>query len=438
MIKRIDAVMAGMITTICIVAFVLISIRLFAKEVLVDAIGIRNETISFLADFTWGDQLSKYQEKQISSEFTDEYYEIREIYDSAILNSDNENENESTAGDEKRSVLNRYEKVVSEVKSDINDYCNRHFILRPYLTDIRIKANSLLHWDMAYARNDGDEYMLHNGVVDRAVSKAKTQQTPDLSVKNAADKNNARYIYLQFPYRVTHSDSYVPYGAENKSNENADDYLDLLRANGVTVLDLRKELESIGWDNHEGYYLTDSHWTTDTGFKASGIISKFLSDNCDEFVYYPKHHDAASYEITSVDLKNPMVRERVNLYLPGFDANLRFICLEDEKEYDIESVGGFTESIFDMKKAEPGHFSNVLSAYSVSMVGKSLLTETKNEGAQAKTGTVLFISNSFSWYIIPYLALDCDKVVFLHIDARDCAAGVIEELKPDVVIEAPF
>ena len=437
--KVVFHVSTRIITAITIVSFFLIFIRLFAKEVLIDALDVQNEVVSFISDYTWGNQLSKHQVRKNAPGYSDEYDVLRKVYDETVLARHNEMEMADTEDAvESISILDKYETKVSELKSDINFYCNHHFILRPFLTDIKLACANIVNWNMAYAQNDGDEYMLRNGVVEQAVTEVDNELMADTSVFDAATRNGANYIYLQYPYRVNSFDSYVPYGAANYSNQNADKYLDSLRASGATVLDLRKELASIGWDLHDGYYLTDKHWKTDSGFVAAGVISKYLSDNYEGFVYHPEYHDKSSYDIKTIDLNNPMIRESVNLYFPKFEANLRYICLEDEKEEDIELLGEFPDTIFDVTKIESGRFSNVLTAYSTSRVGESFLTETKNELDYDHSGTVLYISNSFSWHIIPYLVLDCDKVVFLHIDAIDCAEGIIERIKPDVVIEAPF
>jgi len=435
-----SAIAATAITIISLMSFILIFARLLAKEILVDALDISNETISFIADYTWGDQLSRHPQKKEAKGFSEDYSEIRKIYDETILVNQTEGDEIPNSVDtsEDKSFLEKYKSDISELKSNINKYCNNHFIIRPYLTDIKLACSRMVGWNMAFARNDGDEYMLHNGVVDKAVTKNNTTCVPDISIKEAADKYGVQYIYLQYPYRVKSLDSNIPFGVENWSNENADKYLESMRLSGARILDLRKELENSGWDAHEGYYLTDKHWTTYSGFLSAKVISKYFADNLEGFTYHPEYHDESSYVIESVELNNPMIRENVDLLLPGFDVEFRYICLEENRDDDLELVGGFTDSVFDMTKAETGRFSNVLTAYSVSRVGASFLTETKNEMNYDHPGTVLFISNSFSWYIIPYLALDCDKVIFLHIDAKECAPDIIERVRPDVVIEAPF
>lgn len=426
---------AGIITGVCILFCVLIVCRMFAKEVLVDTLNIRNEFVSFAADYTWGDQLSDYPlEKKLSGN-SQEYVKLRMIYNDAHM--------EETVDDSKEvvvdiSFIHRYEEKINEMKSDINNYCNHHFLFRPYLTDLRMLYARIIHWNMAYARNEGDEYMLSNGVVDTAVAKNVGNEELDLTVKNAAEKYGVNYLFLQYPYRVNYSDSYIPYGVENWCNENADAFLNALRECGGKSFDLREKMFENGWDNHEGYYITDKHWKTDSGFLAADILSKYLADNYDAFKYYPNHHDLTQYKVLNVNLNNPMIRENVNLYLPDFDTDFKFICLENSSEDDIEVDGSFVETLFDMTKIEDGRFSNVLTAYSVSNVGKSLLTEVVNKMENEHSGTILYISNSFSWHIIPYLAMDCDKIIFLHIDAKDKVEEIIANTKPDVVIEAPF
>ena len=112
--------------------------------------------------------------------------------------------------------------------------------------------------------------------------------------------------------------------------------------------------------------------------------------------------------------------------------------VEEDKEGDRELEGEFTKSLFDLERAGHDRFSHVLSAYSASNISLSSFEEIVNEMDGDHHGTILYVSNSFSWHVIPYLAMECDKVYFLHIDEKDHADEVIRMLQPDIVIEAPF
>ena len=86
------------VTIICIVSFFLIIIRLFAKEVLVDFLDIRNEKVSFVANYYWGDQLADHPQENLDHGYSEDYTRLREIFDEVILATDNETDDTDRNG----------------------------------------------------------------------------------------------------------------------------------------------------------------------------------------------------------------------------------------------------------------------------------------------------------------------------------------------------
>ncbi len=51
-------------------------------------------------------------------------------------------------------------------------------------------------------------------------------------------------------------------------------------------------------------------------------------------------------------------------------------------------------------------------------------------------GTVIVFSNSYSWHMLPYLAMEFDRLYFIHTDMKESAEIYLDALHPDLVIEA--
>ncbi len=432
------------ITALLMLSFVMIVSRLMAKEILVDRLDVRNEFVSMLADYYWGDQLSLHPDDNLYPGSSDQYMVLRELYDKDYDDkSDDMEDTDVTDMPENNqpfygssALVTKYVDVANEFESDMNHYCNYHFIFRPYLTDFRLACYDAAGWNMAFARNDNEEFMMKNGVIYQAMNLHDNEEI-DIIVRNAADENGVPYLFIQHPYRLSREDGYVPYGVDNYYNDNIDNKLSSMREMGIDVMDLRSELYNSGWDNHEGFYLTDNHWKTDTGFLAAKLISEYLASHYDGFVCNEYTHDPENYSIVAVDLNNPMIRENVNIYLPDFDTSFQMIRITDDKTKDTEKIGAFRDTVFESRRMEEGRFSNVLTVYSASNVG-SELTEITNNTNTKHYGTVMYISNSFSWHIIPYLAMDCDRVYYVPFTDREKSSEYVAVLRPDLIIEASY
>ena len=51
-------------------------------------------------------------------------------------------------------------------------------------------------------------------------------------------------------------------------------------------------------------------------------------------------------------------------------------------------------------------------------------------------GTVIYVSNSFSWHVIPYLAMDCDRIYYVPYTKKEYVATYAKAIQPDIIIEA--
>ena len=431
------------VMTLMMISFVMIISRFLAKEILVDRLDVRNEFVSMLADYYWGDQLSDHPVDNMYPGISEHYTELRNLYDKAHEDNGDSDEDDTEVSSENgqpfygsSALVTKYVDITNEFEGDVNNYCNYHFLLRPYLTDFKLACYDAAGWNMAFARRDNEEFMMHNGVIYQAMQ-FHDDEDVDISVKVTADENDVPYLFIQHPYRLSREDSYVPYGVDNYYNDNIDNRLSMRRDMGVDVMDLRSKLYESGWDNHEGFYLTDNHWKTDTGFLAAKLISEYLALHYDGYVCNEAMHDPNNYSIVGVDLNNPMISENVNIYIPDFDTAFQVTRIMSDETKDTEKNGTFGDTIYESERMEEGHFSNVLTVYSTSNVGSGL-TEIVNNMDTDHYGTVMYISNSFSWHVIPYLAMDCDRVYYVPFADKEKISEYVAVIQPDLIIEASY
>lgn len=412
---------------LCILGMCVVGTRIFSKKILIGKLGIENYWTCTLADYNWGDRLERTFSDDSEEEISTELRELSEVLAGAPLENDAANENET----EKNNFLENYSEKVFAAEEDINKYCNEKFMGYNVMRKIGSLYDSLLGWNLTYARTMGATYTLKTGFDYQAVEAMSCAEYAEdiIGKKEVAERCGVDFLYVQYPYRVDEENSQVPWGAESNENQNADEVLKLLKADGVDILDLRKELVASGWDYETGFYDTDGHWTTRSGFVSAGIVAEYLN-NYYEYNYEEELFRENNYYVNSYSVNNYAVEEKVELFMPNFSTNMRVMDAYRNEEYS----GSFPEACFDMSKAETEEYSTVLTAYSASRIRNSYLFEYENLNEVNNQKRILITSDSFSWHLIPYLALDTSYVDYVYKMTEEQMEYYIEKLQPDMVI----
>lgn len=425
--KKLYQILPMIMVGICVVGMCTIGVRIFAKKVLIGKLGIENYITCTLADYNWGDRLERTPSAEQTSEQekSDRLLHLEGILEGAPQ------QGTTSEAEEEQTLLSRFADKVFAAENDIETYCNEKFLLYRQMRGVSSFFDDITNWELAYARKTGSSYTLSTGYDYQAVEETELTEYADniIAQQEIAEAAGVEFLYVQYPYRVDESNSQVPWGASSYENANVDQMLAQLSAASVEVLDLRKALPEKGWDYDSGFYDTDGHWTTRSGFLSAGIVADYLNENFG-FAYDKAYFDEASYDVRSYSVNSYMVDEEVELFLPNFDTKMSVA----DAYRDVEYQGSFVEACFDMTKAETEEYSSVLTAYSASRIRNSYLFEYHNEMAVNNNKRILITSDSFSWHLIPYLALDTEYVDYVYKMTPEQMEYYIEELKPDMVI----
>lgn len=409
---------------LCAAGMCMVGVRIFAKKVLIGKLGIENYVTCLLADYNWGDR----QERVIPVE--EETKSDRMLALIELLEHTPKREEQNEEG-KAPGFIKRFEMKIEEQEADIEKYCNSKFPLYTELKQVSLSYDAALRWNSTFARTEGASYMLPDGYSYEAVEEKDMTEAAETLVreKEIAEAAGAGFLYVQFPYRVDEENSQVPWGVSAYENKNTDALLAKLGEAGMDTLDLRKALPERGWSYEGGFYLTDGHWTTRSGFLSAGIVAEHLNAKYG-FSYDSFYFDEANYDVHSYSLNNPFVKEEVELFLPAFDTDLHTVDAYRKQEI----TGPFEESCMDLTKADTEEYSTALTAYSASRVRNSYLFEYINRKKTNNNTRVLVCSNSFSWHLIPYLALDTAYVDYVYAVTPEQLAYYVEQLKPEMVI----
>lgn len=198
-------------------------------------------------------------------------------------------------------ILQSFKNKVMAAEDDIEKYCNDKFLLYTPMRKLSNNFDRLAGWKLAYARTEGTTYTLNTGFDYQAVKEKDMSAYAEniLAEADAAEHAGIPFLYVQYPYRVDEENSQVPWGADSYENENADAVLEQLRGASVDTLDLREALNEAGWDNNTGFYETDGHWTTRSGFESAGILADYLNTQYG-FSYDPYYFEENSYKGTDL------------------------------------------------------------------------------------------------------------------------------------------
>ena len=145
------------------------------------------------------------------------------------------------------------------------------------------------------------------------------------------------FTYIQAPNKIVEGYTDKVVYQYNFSNQNADEFLNMLNESGVTTLDLRERILKSGIPKEELFYKTDHHWTTPTAFWAFQNIVKHLNQqfqlNIDE--EYTKQENYQSIKKENCFLGS--LGRRVGREVAGLDD---YVLITPQFDTDYEIVDG--------------------------------------------------------------------------------------------------
>jgi len=136
------------------------------------------------------------------------------------------------------------------------------------------------------ARSLGQRYMnvrirLQNGHLAGVISQRDVSPAADELIKlhNRVAADGKAFLFVLAPSQISKYENLLPVGYEDFSNQNSDDLLARLRQADVPVLDLRDAMHNDGISHADAFFVTDHHWTPETGLWAyTKIVERLTAD----------------------------------------------------------------------------------------------------------------------------------------------------------------
>ena len=282
-------------------------------------------------------------------------------------------------------------------------------------------------WTFAYPRDK-------DAIQEKSVSLAALAQT--------VAENDGQFLYIQAPFKVDPYGDFAVNGMFDFSNQNCDDLLGKLQAQGIATLDLRQDLhrwaqaEHISY--HDYFFRTDHHWKPETALRAAKVVGDKLREH--GIPVDDSHYDLQEFDVEvlpkfflgSQGKKATLARtepDDFSILHPRFHTEIR-LNIPDK---NIHANGDF-ELSYDKKQVERCDYYG-LSPYGMYGYGDRAVMDIENLLMPPTDKKVLIIKDSFCDTMAPMLSLGIRNLMML--DVRYFIGSVknyIAVHKPDVVI----
>ena len=290
-------------------------------------------------------------------------------------------------------------------------------------------------------------------LVTDAMDPENIQQAADNVIRfhKTQTASGGNFLFVLTPNQISKYEDLLPEGYTDTTHATADAFLAMLNDAGVPCLDLREELQKDGISVTDAFFVTDHHWTPQTGLWAFGEILEKLTDMDAIEAVDPKYTDPGYYIFETYDdaflgsagrrtgTKFAGLDDAV-LLRPEFETDISVIL----PEKDLSLRGAYEEVAYSTADEpdyeDPDFFKD--NVYGLYGWGDTQITHWRNEGA-AQQGNFLLIGESFG--NIPFSLMSlvfgvCDEVD-LRLYEGDFAGyygsfrpkTVILEMNPDMI-----
>ena len=275
--------------------------------------------------------------------------------------------------------------------------------------------------------------ILKNGLLasisDAAPQEADLQEAADNLILfcREHEKTGGKFLFVMAPSKISKYENVLPVGFTDTDNDTADALIAMLEEGGVPVLDLRETLHNSGMPWKEAFFVTDHHWTPQTGFLAYREITETLAAMGAADPVDPFYTDEANFTFhTYKDTFLGSAGKRTGIYYAGIDDSV-FIAPNfptdihltiPEIELDLQGLYqqvSYHQRVYvDLEK--PDYFN--VNMYGLYGWGDRGLSQWRNESASVKQ-RVLLIGDSFANVPFSLMSIaysSCDEMDMRHFE----------------------
>lgn len=317
-----------------------------------------------------------------------------------------------------------------------------------YLEDLRgrygfIEGNGLVK-RLAGFSTCNETVRLANGYLERLDNNFDVEDTAEslTALNEYCWELGIPFLCVLAPSKVCKYDPGLPLGVPDEVNPGADRLVEMLRKQGVDVVDLRAVLHEEGLDHDSLFFQTDHHWTSEGAFWGYQKVAEYLNQ------HYGYHIDERLMDRSNFETVNfpdkflGSYGKRTGKYFGGVD-DISVIMPDFPTQMKMEAPdrgivreGSFSQAILDWSQIEDSwYYDEGHIPYAVYTGDDyNLLYHTNEEAEEDKK--ILFLKDSFVRPVASFLNLGVRRVeaIDLRIEPKISVKEYLEENRPDIVI----
>jgi hypothetical protein len=332
-------------------------------------------------------------------------------------------------------IFKRMRQKITRLEEAVESYTGRHIAGQFFFAEAATAAEMIAGWALHPTVLDlGGGYL----AVPVEEEDIRGQIATLAGFRSFLEQLNIDLLYVQAPNKICRNDT-LPHTADF-SARNMAGRIALCGEYGIPCIDLEERLHTENMDHHASFYLTDSHWTAETGLWAAGVIAGYLNGrngfSIDAGLFSPEQYRSEVYEnvfLGSWGRELTLKRAKlvnITLLYPRFPVDISFSV----PGRNIDKRGPFDIMYDYCQLAGTEYYSR--SAYYAYLYGGNPLVVIRNNLAPPGGGKkVLFIVDSYARVLLPFFAPGAAAVEAL--DLREFTGSVktyIEQSRPDLVV----
>ena len=289
--------------------------------------------------------------------------------------------------------------------------------------------------------NYGALYKTAYGQITFTVNKAPIDAdlTGILNLKSELAQQGLQLLYIQAPFKLPPHEQQLPAHVREYANDNANRFLEGLKANDIDYYDLRPEFFSNGLTQNQRFYNTDHHWTIEAAFDSTIGIAQRLSSGYGVQIHLPRLDPGLFTFTTFENFYLGSMGRRVGRFYAGLDDftvitpgyETQYTVIERDGDSEVVLQGPFEETVLVSSYLDPNKpvDTNRYAAYHGDHAELILTNHLEDQGR------ILMIKDSFGLPVYAFLSLGVHEIRAL--DIRLYPGSVVEYAKnfqPDLVI----
>lgn len=286
---------------------------------------------------------------------------------------------------------------------------------------------------------------LNNGFLTTPMKKENTDLYAErvVELNDYLQEKGIPLLYFMCPSKIDPLNNQLPIGYQDFSNENMDNFLNILSKEKVDFIDMREYFHKQNISFTDCFFNTDHHWNIKTGFMSYQLLSEYMSNHYNVHIN-PEYLDLDNYSsdvYEDIFLGSQGKRtgvyfggvDDITIYTPDYSSDFE-VAIQTKAYKTVRRSGSFEEAILAKYRVEKTDYFNQ-NPYAVYWGGDYPVVRATNNLAENNLKTII-IKDSFGLVPSAYLCNNFKDTILIDLRyLRDITlVEYINQENPDYII----